>query len=113
NIEFWQQFTAAMAEQARLDDNDDFFMFGEVFDSNPAFMSTYTTEGGLQATLDFGFQSRAQGFAASSAATDELRDFFAQDDWYIDADSNAYSLPTFLGNHDMGRIGRFIASANP
>ncbi len=32
-------------------------MFGEVFDANPAFMSRYTTEGGLQATLDFGFQA--------------------------------------------------------
>ena len=44
--------------------NDDFFMFGEVFDANPAFMSRYTTEGKLQATLDFGFQSRATNFAA-------------------------------------------------
>ena len=48
-----------------------------------------------------------------SAATDELRDLFALDDYYTDADSNAYSLPTFLGNHDIGRIGRFIAQANP
>jgi pullulanase-type alpha-1,6-glucosidase len=113
NLEFWQAFSPALQAHAASLGNDDFFMFGEVFDSNPAFMSTYTTEGGLQATLDFGFQSRAQGFAASSSATDELRDFFAQDDWYTDADSNAYSLPTFLGNHDMGRIGRFISTANP
>ena len=27
-------------------------------------------------------------------------------------DSNAYQLPTFLGNHDMGRIGLFIRQAN-
>ena len=27
-----------------------------------------------------------------------------------DADSNAYQLPTFLGNHDRGRIGFFIAT---
>ncbi len=30
------------------------------------------------------------------------------DDYYTDTDSNAYSLPTFLGNHDMGRIGNFL-----
>jgi pullulanase-type alpha-1,6-glucosidase len=113
NMEFWQAFSPALQSHAASLGNEDFFMFGEVFDSNPAFMSTYTTEGGLQATLDFGFQSRAQGFAASSAATNDLRDFFAQDDFYTDADSNAYSLPTFLGNHDMGRIGRFVAQANP
>src|SRR5690606_19903856 len=42
-----------------------------------------------------------------------LRDVFAQDDRYTDADSNVYSLPTFLGNHDMGRIGSFLRSDNP
>ena len=31
-----------------------------------------------------------------------LRDFFVDDDWYTDADSNVYNLPTFLGNHDRG-----------
>ena len=113
NIEFWQEFGPALQAHAATEGNDDFFMFGEVFDSNPAFMSRYTTEGKLQATLDFGFQARAQTFAANSAATDNLRDLFALDDHYTDADSNAYSLPTFLGNHDMGRIGRFIAQANP
>ena len=32
---------------------------------------------------------------------------------YTDADANAYSLPTFLGNHDMGRIGNFLAPTIP
>ncbi len=112
NIEFWQKFSPALQAHAAAAGNDDFFMFGEVFDGNPAFMSRYTTEGELQATLDFGFQGRATNFAAFSAPTDELRDLFADDDYYTDADSNAYSLPTFLGNHDIGRIGRFIAQAN-
>src|SRR5918995_150557 len=30
------------------------------------------------------------------------------DEFYTDADSNAYAMPTFLGNHDMGRIGYFL-----
>ena len=38
----------------------------------------------------------------------QLQDFFAGDDYYTDADSNAYQLPTFLGNHDMGRVGMFL-----
>ena len=50
---------------------------------------------------------------AGSSATRSSRTFFANDDWYTDADSNAYSLPTFLGNHDMGRIGRFLQADNP
>ena len=56
---------------------------------------------------------RRAGFASGSQPTDGLRTFFEDDDWYTDADSNVYSLPTFLGNHDMGRIGTFIAADNP
>ena len=29
---------------------------------------------------------------------------------YTAPDTNADALPTFLGNHDMGRIGTFLAS---
>ncbi|HEU4511915.1 MAG TPA: pullulanase-type alpha-1,6-glucosidase [Nocardioidaceae bacterium] len=108
NMEFWKEFAPAIARKADQVDNDDFFAFGEVYDGNPAFTSTYTTQGGLDATLDFGFQSAAVGFARGGA-TAGMRDFHAGDDYYTDADSNAYSLPTFLGNHDMGRIGMFLA----
>ena len=52
-------------------------------------------------------------FAASSAATDDLRDWFLEDDWFTDGDSNVYNLPTFLGNHDRGRVGMFLRNANP
>lgn len=107
NMEFWQKFAPEVLDAAHESGADDFFMFGEVYDANPAAMSRYTTEGGLQATIDFGFQARAQGFATGRPTT-ELRDLFAGDDHYTDPDSNAYSLPTFLGNHDMGRIGMFV-----
>jgi glycosidase len=113
NMQFWQQFAPALQGYAASQGNDDFFMFGEVFDANPAFMSRYTTQGRLQATVDFGFQASATAYAkgqqtAGSSAT-KLQQFFASDDWFTDADSNVYSLPTFLGNHDMGRIGKFLA----
>ncbi|MGH3371884.1 MAG: pullulanase-associated domain-containing protein, partial [Nocardioidaceae bacterium] len=74
---------------------------------------TYTTAGRLQAVLDFPFQGAARTFASSSGGTNALRDLFANDDYYTDTDSNAYSLPTFLGNHDMGRIGFFLRQDNP
>ena len=82
-------------------------MFGEVFDGNPAFMSQFTTTGKLPATLDFGFQGTALGFASSKPTT-SVRNFYAGDDYYTDTDSNAYELPTFLGNHDIGRIGMML-----
>ncbi|GAB3590594.1 hypothetical protein GCM10027446_05760 [Angustibacter peucedani] len=110
NMEFWQSFSPAMLARAKADGNDDFFMFGEVYDARPSFMSQYTTTGRLPSTLDFGFQAAAKDFATGLKTTG-LRDLFADDDYYTDTDSNAYELPTFLGNHDMGRIGYFLMAA--
>ena len=42
NMEFWQKFSPALQAHAAAAGNDDFFMFGEVFDANPAFMSPAT-----------------------------------------------------------------------
>ena len=62
--------------------------------------------------LDFPFQMAAVRFAAESRETDNLRDLFLSDDLYTDGDSNVYNLPTFLGNHDRGRIGMYVRNAN-
>jgi alpha-amylase len=110
---FWQRFGPEVLRFARAHGKREFFMFGEVFDTTKSFTSHFTTTDRMQAVLDFPFQAAAQGFAAESKPTDALRTFFEDDDWYTDADSNAYQLPTFLGNHDMGRIGRFVDVANP
>ncbi|HEU5486823.1 MAG TPA: alpha-amylase family glycosyl hydrolase, partial [Microlunatus sp.] len=107
NTEFWQQFSPTILDHAEKIGNDDFFMFGEVYDSSPAVMSTYTTTGKLPATLDFGFQSAAKQYVEGGKAS-QLRDLFAGDDHYTDTDSNAYELPTFLGNHDMGRLAALL-----
>ena len=107
NMEFWQAFGPAMVEHAKSRKNDDFFMFGEVFDGRPSAMSQYTTTGKLQATLDFGFQAQATSWAQGKSGTG-LRDLYADDDFYTDTDSNAYQLPTFLGNHDIGRVGHLL-----
>ncbi len=113
NDEFWQAFAPDVLEYARRQGKREFFMFGEVFDTSRPFTSHFTTRDEVQAVIDFPFQAAAQRFAASSGPTDDLRAFFRDDDWYTDADSNVYQLPTFLGNHDMGRIGHFVRQANP
>jgi alpha-amylase len=117
NDEFWQKFGPRILKYARSHGKPDFFMFGEVaLDGSDAaaksLTSHYTTHDGMQAILDFPFQDAARGFASKRLPTQRLADFFANDDWYTDADSNAYSLPTFLGNHDMGRFGTFVTTDN-
>ena len=87
-------------------------MFGEVFDLTRPFTSTFTTRDKMQAVLDFPFQDAARNFASKGQPATQLSSFFNNDDWYTDADSNVYQLPTFLGNHDMGRIGYFVNADN-
>ena len=110
NLEFWQVFGPEILAAAQGAGIEDFFAFGEVFDQvfGSPFMSHFSTAGRLQSTIDFGFQVAARDFASQGDPTDQLRAFFESDDWYTDADSNAYAQPTFLGNHDMGRIGYFL-----
>lgn len=107
NMEFWQKFSPAMQAEAAKVGNKNFFMFGEVYDARPSLMSEYTTTGKLPATLDFGFQSAATNWVQGKSGTD-LRNLFTDDDYYTDTDSNAYELPTFLGNHDMGRAAMML-----
>jgi alpha-amylase len=113
NDEFWQQFGPDVLAYAKEHGKDEFFMFGEVFDTSKSFTSQFTTRNRMQAVLDFPFQDAARNFASKSQNAKALATFFAADDWYTDADSNVYQLPTFLGNHDMGRIGSFIGTDNP
>ncbi|WP_338063836.1 alpha-amylase family glycosyl hydrolase [Actinomyces ruminis] len=66
---------------------------------------------GMDATLDFAFQAAAQGFAKGRPTTN-LGTFFATDDYYTTTHSSVYAEPTFLGNHDMGRIGYLLGGGS-
>jgi alpha-amylase len=113
NDEFWQQFGPEVLAYARAHGKSQFFMFGEVFDTSKSFTSHFTTSDRMQSVLDFPFQDAARNYASKGQAASALNTFFAADDWYTDADSNVYQLPTFLGNHDMGRIGSFVVADSP
>ncbi|WP_436757600.1 pullulanase-type alpha-1,6-glucosidase [Streptosporangium sp. V21-05] len=113
NMEFWEKFSPALRGYAAQQGNKRFFMFGEVYSGEPSFTSRYSTRGAMNATLDFPFQEAARSFGGGTADASRLARLYAGDDYHTDADGNASSLPTFLGNHDMGRIGRFVAQDNP
>jgi alpha-amylase len=111
---FWQKFSPEIERYARSQGIRDFYMFGEVAeDFDVGITSHYPIHDDVQGVLDFLFQMSAVDFAGKSLPTNSLRDFFLKDDWYTDGDSNAYNMPTFLGNHDRGRIGMFVRTNNP
>ncbi|MGK5449940.1 pullulanase-type alpha-1,6-glucosidase [Streptomyces radiopugnans] len=113
DMEFWTQWATALDAYAAKKGRDDFFMFGEVYSSDPAQMAPYVTRGKLDATLDFGFQEAARSYASRSGPAARLSDLFAQDYRYTTGRSNAYEQVTFTGNHDMGRFGTFLRQDNP
>jgi pullulanase-type alpha-1,6-glucosidase len=109
NLDFWPQFSQGIERAADRAGKPDFFMFGEVYSADPEITSTYVRRGGLPATLDFAFQEAARGYTAGDGSAKTLADVYARDDLYNSRDTDAGRLTTFLGNHDMGRIGSFIA----
>ncbi|MBB1260153.1 pullulanase-type alpha-1,6-glucosidase [Streptomyces alkaliterrae] len=113
NMEFWTRWAGALDAYAAKRGKKDFFMFGEVYSSDPAVNAPYVTRGRLDATLDFPFQDVARSFASQGGSAKRLPGLFEQDYRYTTGRSNAYNQVTFLGNHDMGRIGTFLRQDNP
>ena len=113
NNEFWNRFVPAMQEQAAKSSRTDFFIFGEIYDPDPAFLSEFVHRASMPSVLDFGFARTALEFASGLAAPSKLAEFFAKDSYYITPRANAYGLVTFLGNHDVGRIGYLLSKELP
>ncbi len=79
--------------------------FGEFFDSNADTLSGYVRNRGLPSALDFAFQTDAVAYAGGDGDAGNLMYILNNDDKFTTATKNAYNLVTFLGNHDMGRVG--------
>ncbi|WP_345800645.1 pullulanase-type alpha-1,6-glucosidase [Microbacterium sp. AZCO] len=107
NFEFWQKWTTKVLDYAHSHGKPDFFMFGEVYDADPTKLAPYIRKTDMNSVLDFTFQAAASSYAGGGTAKG-LSTLFAGDDHYTTPDSSATALPTFLGNHDMGRIGYFL-----
>ncbi|WP_342662716.1 alpha-amylase family glycosyl hydrolase [Ruania albidiflava] len=110
NLEFWQQWTTEVLDYAHSAGNDDFFTFGEVYEADARLLAPYVRSTDMSSVLDFAFQSSAVAYARGGSAAG-LSGLFAADDYYTTPTSDAGALPTFLGNHDMGRVGYFLQGA--
>ena len=106
--EVWRKIIPAVKAVAAKKGKQDFPIFGEVYDANPYTTSSYITSNQVESLLDFPFQKLVSRFVTYGGNTAELAALFNRDDLYTTAKTNANGLITFLGNHDMGRIGFFI-----
>lgn len=113
NDEFWAQFIPAIQKAAANKGKSRFPIFGEVFEADPSVTSYYVKEVSAPSVLDFSFQSVVSKFSALGYNAVALADLFNADDYYTSSTFTANGLVTFLGNHDMGRIGMIINKINP
>lgn len=113
DLDFWTEWATALDAYAAKRGRDDFFMFGEVYSADTAITSPYVTRGRLDSTLDFPFQEAARQYASQGAPAARLAAVYGDDYRYTTDKANAYEQVTFLGNHDMGRIGTFLKQDNP
>lgn len=111
NFEFWEEWSAEIEEYAHAQGKDEFFTFGEVYDADAAKTSPYVRRTDMSSVLDFSFQSAATSYASGNSAQ-RLADLYASDDLYTTPHSSPAALPTFLGNHDMGRVGYMLAGSD-
>lgn len=113
--EFWQDFAPAILEHADSLGIDHFHMFGEVYvdGQKPQDLARFTTNAGLPTVLDFAFQSSARGLIVDGKPGLYMEELYRADVIYDKGEETARQLPTFLGNHDMGRFAGFLRESDP
>lgn len=112
NPEFWHAVIPKVLAVAKSVGKKDFPIFGEVNDSDPYTLATYVAEHQTPSVLDFAFQKAVSDYARYGMQASKLADLFNADDAYTTNTTSAYGLATFLGNHDMGRIGMMLNDSN-
>ncbi|VVT20641.1 alpha-amylase family glycosyl hydrolase [Erythrobacter sp. EC-HK427] len=112
---FWQAFVPAVEECSEAAGIPNFHMFGEVYsdDTTAGYIAEYTRRDQLPAVLDFAFAAAMREVLGSGEGTYVLNRLFDGDALYEGGEEAALNLPTFLGNHDMGRFSTLIRERRP
>jgi neopullulanase len=115
NPEFWARFVPAMRARAKAKGIPNFHIFGEIggIGLEPGKLAVHTWIAGFPSVLDFAFHQAVVDTVAGPSGTDHLNDLFAGDPLYKGGAAAAMQLPTWVSNHDNGRIGWFVRKAFP
>ena len=112
---FWQAFIPAIQTSAIAQGLPNFALFGEVYRTSPdsGYIAQYTRRDHLPAVLDFAFQAAVRDVLGKGKGTVVLAEMFDGDVLYEGGEAAARRLPTFLGNHDMGRFSTLLKEDRP
>lgn len=111
--DLWRDMAPALMDHARAEGIEHFHIFAEIYDFDAGFLARFTQEDGMPTVLDFAFQAAVRAVVAEGAPANRLDELFIRDGLYAGGRATARRLPTFLGNHDMGRFSQFLFEANP
>ena len=113
DVNFFARWIPAFLSQSGVTAQN-FAMFGEVYDAQVRTLAGYIRSQRLPSVLDFALQPAVASFAAGDQDASRLFSVVGLDDLYnvgVTADgfvANAYALPVFGGNHDMGRTALML-----
>ena len=114
NPNFWKQFVPAIQTHAKSQGIENFYIFGEAYyDREPEMLAWQTREGGYDNVLDFAVSDAIIDISTGKNPLESFNKLFKMDDMYVDGYRTAISNPTFIGNHDKGRLSGMIKAANP
>ena len=108
NAAFFRRWLPSIRAAARRAGVRDFLVFGEVFNADTLELVPYVRDRSLPTLLDFPLQDQLVGFASGERGARGIASVIGDDDYFQGADGVAYTPPTFLGNHDMGRVGLLL-----
>lgn len=106
--QFFKRWTPLISSQAQTAGVSNFSVFGEVFDFNPVNLIESVRLKKIPSVLDFPLQRAAIEYTSGYSDARVISNIFNFDDQYTSDLTSASNLVTFLGNHDMGRVGYLI-----
>jgi len=100
---FFRAWVPKIRDAARAAGVRHFEIFGEVFETDAATLSSFVRDRAVPNVIDFPFQDALVRFAGGSAGARGISTRLADDDYFRLPDGLAPTPATFLGNHDVGR----------
>jgi len=116
NVEFWQKFNPAILDFAKSRGIPNFFIFGEVADfaDDSVMLAQFTREANFPGSLDFAFTDEVTRIAAGQADPAlAFAHIFQADTLFEGGKEGAANQPTFVSNHDDGRLAYKIRKLVP
>ena len=112
---FWQAFVPAMLARAKAKGIPNFHIFGEVaYESlDVGMLARHTVVDRLPAVLDFATRQAILETVTGTQEPGAWDRLTLGDALYADGYDTAVQLPTFVSNHDAGRLATYVRKALP